>query len=44
MTKEMTQEEERLAQQRRGARTTALIVGGVALAIFLFTIFTNLGY
>ncbi|MEE9351859.1 MAG: hypothetical protein V3U78_06330 [Thiotrichaceae bacterium] len=39
MTKEATQEE----RQRRGARITAMIVGGVALGVFLLTLYLSGG-
>ncbi len=39
--KQMT-EDELLQKQRRGAKKTAIIVGLIALGIFLFTLFTNL--
>ena len=38
MTKELTQEE----RQRRGAKITAMIVGGVAFGIFLLTLYLSL--
>jgi hypothetical protein len=34
-------EDELLAKQRKGARITALIVGFVALGIFVFTLYVN---
>jgi len=34
-------EDKLLAKQRKGARTTALIVGVIALGIFVFTIYVN---
>jgi hypothetical protein len=34
-------EDELLAKQRKGARTTALIVGAIAFAIFSFTIYMS---
>ncbi len=34
-------EDELLAKQRKGARVTALIVGAIALGIFIFTIYVN---
>lgn len=38
MTKELTQEE----RQRRGVKITAMIVGGIALGIFLLTLYLSL--
>ena len=38
MTKELTQEE----RQRRGIKITAMIVGGIALGIFLLTLYLSL--
>lgn len=37
----MLSEEEQLQKQRAGARRTALIIGIIALAIFLFTLYMN---
>lgn len=34
-------EEELLQRQRKGARVTALIVGAIALGVFLLTIYLN---
>jgi len=34
-------EDELLEQQRKGARRTATIVGGIAFAIFLLTLYLN---
>jgi len=39
MTKEITQEE----RQRRGARITAMIVGAIALGVFLLTLYFSRG-
>ncbi len=35
-------EEELLKKQRKGARTTAMIIGAIALGIFTFTLYMSL--